>query len=306
MSRMSPSPQTFPWIAEFALWGTILFTLIPLMSWALEDRIIAVVNKEVITLSDLQSKIEDEYKRLKAKHSGEDLNRRYLEKQREVLNALIDQHLQLQEAKAKGLSVSHEEMDAALQRTPLLPNQTEEDYRDQLLLKKLFDFEVRRNVVVEEEELRRFYDANPTLFRKPPQYRLKHILLTATEEYQRELARKKAQSMSAAWKSDMEFEELAFQFSEQVKHLGWLQEDELLSTLSPEIKSLEPGVLSSPIETDQGLHLLMVEEMSDTQTYAFEEVEQEIRGLLQRQKTEEAYRNWLADLKKKAFIDVKF
>lgn len=303
MIRFSTSRRLLAWPAGLVLWVTVLC---PSLASSFQDRIIAVVNKDVITWSDLQTKVEDEYKRLKAKFTGEELNRRYEQKQREVLNNLIDEHLQIQEARSRGLTVTDEEMNAALQRTPLLPTQTEQDYRDQLLLKKLFDFEVRRNVVVEEEELRRFYEANPSLFRKPPQIRLKQILLTTTEEYQRELARKKAESIFSTWKPDMELEELASRFSEPVKQLGWLQEDELLAKLSPEIKNLKPGDLSTPIETDLGLHLLMVEEKSDTETYPFELVEQEIHSLLVRQKTEEAYRNWLNDLKKKAFIDVKF
>ncbi|MDR4493293.1 MAG: peptidyl-prolyl cis-trans isomerase [Nitrospirales bacterium] len=303
MSRLPLFRRFVPWSAGLMLWITVLC---PPTASSFQDRIIAVVNKDVITWSDLQSKIQDEYKRLKAKYSGEDLNRRYEQKQREVLNNLIDERLQLQEAGSKGFTVTDEEMNAALQRTPLLPTQTEQDYRDQLLLKKLFDFEVRRTVVVEEEELRRFYNANQSLFLKPPQVRLKQILLTTTEEYQRELARKKAESIFSTWKPNMELEELASQFSEPVKQLGWLQADELLSTLSPEIQNLKPGDLSTPIETPLGLHLLMVEEKSDTQIYPFEAVEQEIRDLLQRQKTEEAYRNWLSDLKKKAFVDVKF
>ncbi len=303
MSRHAPSQHVFIWFVGVALWGIVYFSL---TASGFQDRIIAVVNKDVITSSDLQNKVEDEYKRLKAKYSGKDLILRYEQKQREVLNNLIDEHLQLQEARDKGFSVTDEEMNASLQRTPLLPTQTEQDYREQLLLKKLFDFEVRRNVVVEEEEMRRFYDANPPMFRKPPQYRLKQILLTTPEEYLREPARQKAKTIFSAWKPSMDLEELALQFNEQIKYLGWLQEDELLATLSPEVKNLKPGDLSSPIETNQGLHLLMVEEVSDTQTYPFEEVEREIQGLLQKQKTEEAYRNWLADLKKKAFIDVRF
>jgi peptidyl-prolyl cis-trans isomerase SurA len=303
MNHQPSPPRRISRLAVLAFCGAIL---LPFTASGFQDRIIAVVNKDVITWSDLQIKIEDEYKRLKAKYSGEDLRQRYDQKQREVLNNLIDEHLQLQEAKSKGFAVTDEELAASLQRTPLLPTQTEQDYRDQLLLKKLFDFEVRRNVVVEEDEARRFYEANQPTFLKPPQYRLKQILLTTPEEYLREPARKKAKTIFSSWKSDMALEDLAAQFNEHVTSLGWLQEDELIAILSPEVKSLKPGDLSSPIETDKGVHLLMVTEVSATQTYAFEEVEREIRGLLQKQKTEEAYRNWLSDLKKKAFIEVRF
>ncbi len=167
--------------------------LLPISGIGYTDRIVAVVNKEVITWFDLQNAIRDEYSRLKAKYHGEELERRYTQKQREVLNTLIVERLQLQEAKAKDISVTQEEIDAALRRTPLPPTQTEEEFGQQLLLKKLFDFEVRRNVVVEEKELRRYYEANTNNFRKPPQYRLKQIFLEAQDEIARLRAKTKAQ-----------------------------------------------------------------------------------------------------------------
>ncbi len=273
---------------------------------AFEDRIIAVVNKDVITWSDLEEKVRDEYKRLKAKYQGEDLERRFIQKQREILNFLIEERLQIQEAKAKGYDVTQEEIDDSLQRAPLLPGQTQEDYRNKLLMKKVFDFEVRRSVVVEDEEIERFYENNPTIFKKPPHYHLKQILITAQKEYERELARNKANSIHASWKPESSLEDLSSQFIVHLEDLGWVQEDELQDPLSTVIKQLKPGELSQPVETELGFHLLAIEEISDTRVYKLEEVEQEVRALLHKQKTEEAYRDWLADLKKKAFIEVKY
>jgi parvulin-like peptidyl-prolyl isomerase len=288
------------------VWVVLSLFLIPAAGLSLTDRIIAIVNKEVITLSDLEHEIQDEYKRLKAKYQGEELERRYHQKQREVLNNLIDDRLQLQEAKAKGLSVTQDEIDDALRRTPLPPTQTEEEFGHQMLLKKLFDFEVRRNVVVEEEELRRYYDANLTLFLKPPQYRLKQILLAGKEEFERERARKKAHAIYAAWKPDTILEDLAIQHFEQISELGWVQENELLDPLGQVVKDLKPGQLSAPVETLLGFHLLVVEEIQQPQPLPFEDVEGDIRGILMKQRSEEAYRNWLANLKQNAFIEVKF
>jgi peptidyl-prolyl cis-trans isomerase SurA len=287
-------------------WVVLSLFLCPGAGLSLTDRIIAIVNKEVITWSDLEHEIQDEYKRLKAKYQGEELERRYRQKQREVLNNLIDDRLQLQEAKAKGISITQEEIDAAIRRTPLSPTQTEEEFGHQLLLKRLFDFEIRRNILVEEEELRRYYDANPTLFLKPPQYRLKQILLAGKEEFERERARKKAQTIYAAWKPDTILEDFAAQHLEHISELGWVQENELLDPLSQAVIELKPGHLSSPIETLLGFHLLVVEDIQQPQPLPFEEVERDIRGTLMKQRSEEAYRNWLADLKQKAFIEVKF
>ncbi|MDH4193575.1 MAG: peptidyl-prolyl cis-trans isomerase [Nitrospirota bacterium] len=288
------------------VWTLLSLFLFPAVGLSFTDRIIAIVNKEVITRSDLEHEIQDEYKRLKAKFHGEELERRYRQKQREVLNHLIEDRLQIQEAKAKGLDVTQEEIDAALRRTPLPPTQTEEEFSHQMLLKKLFDFEVRRNVVVEEEELRRYYDANPTLFLNPPQYRLKQILFAGKEEFERERAKKKAQAIYAAWKPDTVLEDLASQHFVQVSELGWVQENELLDPLAQVVKDLVPGQLSPPIETLLGFHLLVVEDIQKPQPVPFENVEREIRGTLMKQRSDEAYRTWLAELKHKAFIEIKF
>lgn len=287
------------------VWVVASLLLFPGVGLSLTDRIIAVVNKEVITWSDLDKEIRDEYMRLTAKYHGEELDRRYHQKQREVLNKLIDDRLQIQEAQAKGVTVTQDEIDAALRRTPLPPTQTEEEFGHQMLLKKLFDFEVRRNVVIEEEEIKRYYEANPTLFLTSPHYRLKQCLIAGKEGVERERAENKAQTMYAAWTPNTSLEDLATSHFEQVRELGWVRENELLAPLKQVVKELKPGHVSAPIETLLGFHLVMVEEIQQPQPLPLEAVERDIRGMLTKQRSEEAYRNWLADIKQKAFIDVR-
>jgi parvulin-like peptidyl-prolyl isomerase len=279
--------------------------LLPTPGIGYTDRIVAVVNKEVITWFDLQNEIQDEYSRLKAKYHGEELERRYTQKQREVLNTLIVERLQLQEAKAKDISVTQEEIDVALRRTPLPPTQTEEEFGQQLLLKKLFDFEVRRNVVVEEKELRRYYEANTNNFRKPPQYRLKQIFLEAQDEIARLRAKTKAQVIYSDWNSETPVEDLAARHAPLIIEVGWVEEKDLVAPLAQALKELTPGTLSRPIDTQAGVHLLMVEEVKEPQPYPFEQVEREIHAQLLKQRGEEAYNEWMNKLKQQAFIDVK-
>ena len=282
---------------------SLLLLSIPVHSY--RDRIVAVVNKEVITVSDLQEATRDEFQRLKAKYTGDELEQHYRDKQREVLNALIDERLQLQEAKAKGLSVTQDEIDAAIRRTPLPPTQTEEEFGQELLLKKLFDFEVRRNVVVEEQELTRYYEANITQFSQPPQYRLKHIFLMVQNEEERSRAKTTAQTIYSNWTPEIRLEDLAAQHGQVVTELGWVEEKDLVVPLAQDLKDLPIGTMSKPIETLLGIHLLTVEEIKEPQPYPFEQIEGEIRAQLVKQRGEEAYRKWLKDLKQKAYIDVK-
>jgi peptidyl-prolyl cis-trans isomerase SurA len=279
--------------------------LLPISGLGFTDRIVAVVNKEVITWFDLQSKIQDEHSRLKAKYHGEELERRYTQKQHEVLNALIIERLQLQEAKTKGISVTQEEIDAALRRTPLPPTQTEEEFGQQLLLKKLFDIEVRRIVVVEEEELRRYYEANANKFRTPPQYRIKQIFLGAQDEISRLTAKSKAQVIYSDWNSEITFEDLAARHTQGVSELGWVEEKDLVAPLAQVLKELTPGTLSKPIDTQAGVHLLMIEEVKESQPYPYKQVERRIHAQLLKQRSEEAYNEWVNKLEQQAFIDVR-
>lgn len=279
--------------------------LLPTSGLGFTDRIVAVVNKEVITWFDLQSKIQDEHSRLKAKYHGEELERRYTQKQHEVLNALIIERLQLQEAKTKGISVTQEEIDAAIRRTPLPPTQTEEEFGQQLLLKKLFDIEVRRIVVVEEEELRRYYEANANKFRTPPQYRLKQIFLRAQDEISRLTAKSKAQVIYSDWNSEITIEDLAARHTQGVSELGWVEEKDLVAPLAQVLKELTPGTLSRPIDTQAGVHLLMIEEVKESQPYPYKQVERRIHAQLLKQRSEEAYNEWVNKLEQQAFIDIK-
>lgn len=314
MTRSTTHSFLTPHMFGERTWCTVLYLTIVFCAWCLltptwslgfTDRIVAVVNKEIITLSQLQQEIQDEHSRLKAKYRGKELERRYIQKQREVLNTLIDEQLQLQEAKAKGISVTQEEIDATLRRTPLPPRQTEEEFGRQLLLKKLFDFEVRRNVVVEEEEMRRYYEANLNRFRTPPQYRLQQILLVANTESVRVRARVKAKSIYADWQSETVLKDLAARHAQFVRELGWVEEKDLLPPLEQALKELIPGTLSKPIETQAGIHLLIVDDVKESQPYPFEQVEQEIHAQLLKKRGEEAYNEWMKALKQQAFIDVR-
>ena len=297
--------STWPIVFCMSLMCVIAWALPFTEGFGFTDRIVAVVNKEVITWTDLQDEIRDEFTRLKAKYQGKEFERRYMQKQREVLNVLIDERLQLQEAKAKNLSITQEEIDAALRRTPLPPTQTEEEFGQQLLLNKLFDFEVRRTVVVEDEEVRRYYEANPQTFRIPPQYRLTQIFLEASNDDVLKRAQSKAQAIYTAWKPETSLEDLASQHAQWVSDLGWVKEQDLVAPLAQALKELPPNTLSSPIETTLGIHLLLIEEVKESQPYPFEEVEREIRAKLLKERGEEVYRDWFKNLKQKAFIDVR-
>ena len=67
----------------------------------LTDGIAAIVNAELITVSELQAEMADETFRLKARHEGNELTERLVQKRYEILNRMIERKLQLQEGQSQ-------------------------------------------------------------------------------------------------------------------------------------------------------------------------------------------------------------
>ncbi|HEU5409060.1 MAG TPA: hypothetical protein VFU48_14920, partial [Nitrospira sp.] len=80
----------------------VIMTCLPAISEArLQDRIVAIVNSELIMLSDVKREFETEHERLSREHNGNDLPQRLKTAEYMALTKLIERRLQLQEAKAK-------------------------------------------------------------------------------------------------------------------------------------------------------------------------------------------------------------
>src|SRR5262245_1695290 len=82
----------------------------------LEDRIVAVVNSDLIMLSDVKQELEPEQERIKRQHRGEELAQRLKAAEYMALTKMIERRLQLQEAKARGVDVSDQEVKQAVEQ----------------------------------------------------------------------------------------------------------------------------------------------------------------------------------------------
>jgi len=278
------------------------------------DRIAAIVNNEVITMSELLEELGDEQKRLKALFHGKQFKRRLLQKEYQVLNALIERKLQLQEAKTNGVTVTEEELQQAMQHLPAnnhdSESQTKTRMREQLLLNKLRLFEVRRNVMVPSSAVRQYYKQHQEQFLRPQIYRLRQILLLHDPDIPKKETKARAESVYRALREGGDFSELALKFSDgpgahQGGTLGFLRHDELLAPIAQALKTMQPGDLSPPIETTLGFHIIALDEKPSPQPKPFEEVEPFISQLLYKERSEKTFQEWITKLKNQAFIDVR-
>jgi parvulin-like peptidyl-prolyl isomerase len=284
----------------------------------LEDRIVAVVNSDLIMLSDVKRECEPQLQQIKQQHRGEELAQRVKTAESMALTKLIERTLQLQEAKAKGVDVSDQELSQAAEQLKLQGSTVDltdprqrRSLREQMLLMRVVDREVRGAVMVGESEMKRYYQEHRDRFAVPEEYLLSQILVRSRSADDVPDALAKIRKAMDELKRGERFEDVALRYSEgpnalEGGRLGLVRQGELLPAIDQAIAPLVPGAVTDIIETVQGFHILRVDEKKPRQYRPFEEVKREIQGLIFEQKAEERFQSWLAGLKNKAYIEIKF
>ncbi|MCZ6801208.1 MAG: peptidylprolyl isomerase [Nitrospirae bacterium] len=304
--------------------ASTIFFVISLMCWphplwAQEffDRIAAIVNDEVITLSELQAEVRDELIRLKARYRGKELDRRVTQKKYTVLNDLIEKKLLAQEARTRGIGMSDEEMDEAEERIAggaLSPDitlpESREEMRKELTLQKLMTFQVRQHVMVTPDDIRRHYEQFEGQFMESPEYHIRQILLLMDPEPDIIQTKQRAQDLYTELQEGEDFSEYAERYSdgpESVRggDLGFIAKHELLTPIGQALDTMEVGEMSPPIQTSLGFHIIILDETQVAKAQSFDEVKDRIRNELFQKKLIQAQQKWLGDLKRRAYIEVK-
>jgi parvulin-like peptidyl-prolyl isomerase len=284
----------------------------------LQDRIVAIVNSELIMLSDVKREFEMEHERLSREHHGSDLAERLKTAENMALTKLIERRLQLQEAKAQKVEVSDLEVKHALEQmkrqgSPIdITNPSHvQTVRDQLLLMRVVDQHIRGNITVGESELKRFYQAHRDRFALPEEYELSQILIYPSSSDGLADALTKARRAMDALKRGEKFEDVAMQYSDgtnalQGGRLGWVRQGELLPMIEQAIAHLVPGGISDIIESPEGVQIIRLDDKKPKQFRRYEDVRREVQELVYQQKSEDLYQSWLVELKNKAYIEIKF
>lgn len=318
---MTPGSNRFTYSIRPFLFLTLLtgsFGLPAVTAAHLEDRIVAIVNSDLIMLSDVNREFQLERERLAREHQGHDLPQRLKTAEYMALTKLIERKLQLQEAKAKKVEVSDQEVKLAFQQMKhqsKAPNQaeplTEASVRDQLVLMRVVDQHIRGNITVGDSELKRYYQEHRDQFAVADEYQLSQILIQPRASEGMAEALTKARRVMEELKKGEKFADVAMQYSDgpnamQGGRLGLVRQGELLPILERAVARLVTGGISDIIESPEGIHILRLDERKPKQFRPYEAVRYEIQELLYKQKSEAMYQSWLNDLKNKAYIEIKF
>ncbi len=301
------------------LWFCLVPVLIcPAEAAKLEDRIVAVVNKDLILLSELKRDLLPEQDRLRKLYKGEELERRLKTAEAMGVTKMIERKLQLQAAQNKGLDVSDQEVVQAVEEMKKQGEQlngadpnTTRSVREQLTLMRVVDREVRGLIMVADSEMKRYYQEHQDRFAYPEEYQLSQILIKPRNPDDLAVAQGRAEALLATLKQGEPFEGLALRFSDGADasrggRLGLVRQGELIPALEQALSSLQVGQVTGIVETAEGLHIMRVDDKKPRQFRPFEQVKAEIQSLVFQQKTEDQYQLWIADLKNKAYIEIKF
>jgi peptidyl-prolyl cis-trans isomerase SurA len=283
----------------------------------LTDRIVAVVNKEVIMLSELRAEMEPERKRLQQQYRGAELRSRLQQAEYRILTRMIERRLQMQHAKTKGVDASEEDlrrtaMDLQQRGTPVNlddPKQKNE-LKEQLILLTLENREVRTGVMVSDADIRRFYESHLTLFMLPEEYRISQILMLPRKNESRKELRARAREAHDQLRKGVEFDDVALRYSDAPDAtrggaLGFIRQGEMDPPIERAVAALQPGQVSDPVETAEGIQIIRLDEKKSAQFRPLEEVKNEMQGIVFQQKSADRYQRWMTELKSKAYIEVK-
>lgn len=291
------------------------------------DRIVAVVNDDIIVFQDLNKMLDPVMENMRKSGQPPEKIKEFLyEKRKQLLEMLIDQKLILQESKLFTITVEEKEVDGAIERMKASNQLTDENlrealknqgttlqefrasFREQILLNRMEQIEVKSKIVITKEDVKAYYDAHPDQYQGNRQYRLRHLMITATAP-ERDAARRKIETAQAALTAGTPFTEVVKQyadrqFADRDGELGLF----LLNDLSPRLKAmvekLAAGQSTPILETDQGYQIIYLEEIVQTGTTALEKVAGDIEEALMKEAFRKKKLDWLEGLRKRAHIKI--
>jgi len=292
------------------------------------DRVVAIVNEEIITLSELEEEAAGLYSNIAMSNTSTPILEALAEAREIALNNLIDQRLITQRAKEQNIGVSEAEIDAAYARmrdsSGLSPEEfsskielsglTEEKYRDRLRLQalqgKLVSLDVHARIAITDEMIEEAYLAQYADQADTGSYYLLQMGFSWTDEANREPTRKRAEEAWSKVKKGGDFKSLARELSdlpsaEDGGDIGLFSLDEMAAAMRQAVDGLQPGDLSEIIETPAGYQFFQVlssEQGATEATAQYEAVKESIRARLQDEKLKEAYAVWVKKLKEDAYI----
>lgn len=291
------------------------------------DKIIAVVNGEVITQREVAQYLFPIYEEYQKEYTGKNLDDKMVEAEDMVLNQLIQDKLILSEAKKAEIKAEDDEVDERLQKIIKDKFGSEEKFREMLAFQnvsltemretlrndiiksKIVRMKVGYKVVITPSEVRQYYDQHITEFMEPEKAEVLNILIRKKPDAPEE-SKESIKKVKAILDEGRDFEETAKQYSEGPNAkggggLGLIRRGEMMKEIDDVIFSIPAGGMSDVIETPIGYHIFKVTRIMPAESKDFDSAKTEIEDAIYQKKINKNLEKWLKELKENAYISIK-
>lgn len=294
---------------------------------AVVDKIVAVVNDEVITQREVDALLFSVFTQLSATYEGEELEERLRKARQDAIQQLIDNKLVLSEAKKQKIIVSEEEITELIDETKAnfasevefeeaLDSQSlrlidlKERYKEQVMLKKIIDKIIRKEVSISPGEYISYYQSHPDQFKKPLEVKVGLILIKVNDAKDEKTKLGLAKQILGQLNSGADFAQLAKKYSQGPRaleggDLGFVKRGHMTQDLDKVIFSLEKGQVSDIVNTKLGYNIIKIYDIHPEEIKALDEARPIIEQMLYQKKTKLAVEDWISKLKKNAYISIK-
>jgi peptidyl-prolyl cis-trans isomerase SurA len=307
-----------------AFLGLALLLFAPSFSGAeVVDRIVAVINDSVITLSELNAATAAAMEKFSVDEKKDPS--RVQELKVKMLDSLIEQKLIKQASDKAGIDISEREIDNAIEDVKRQNNLNQEslllalaqsgltmrEYRDQLKEQirqvKFINKEFRSKISIQPEEIEDYYKTNIDEFFGPVSYRLNLIQVPSDGT---EAEKQKLKEIEEGIAGGETFANLASHYSEGPAaslggDMGYMKEGEMDRMIEAAAKKLKINEISPPIVTRDGTYFIQVTDIKKSVPRPLADVRDAIHDKLFKKVMDERFDFWLKEVKRFAHIEIR-
>jgi len=294
------------------------------------DRIVAIVNDDIVTLSELNEILDPYAEKIRTYgYSPEKEKEMLFQAREEIVNQLIEKTLADQEIQKAEIVVNESEIDSAVERIKKKNYWTDEELREnlandgltlenyrqrmkkQIQRSRLLDYKVKSKIIITNEDIGKYYQDHPEKYSGTVKYHLRNIILqqpsiSGGEEKDDEVLNR-MKTIQERLKKGESFEMLARMYSESTLaqgggDLGLFQLNDLSETIRNAVKDLKAGQFTDILQTDKGYQIFFIENIVTIPGKSLTQASPEIEEELYNEMLDNALKSWIDDLKKDSHI----
>jgi len=276
-----------------------------------QEKIIAIVNDDVITQRDIDDFSNYMKMQLSSQYKNKELDDKIRAMKNELLDRLVEDRIILQEAKKSGIIIDESRVkakiseiksrypgDAEFQSSLKMQGMTQGDLenriREQMLMYLIVESKVKSRIVISPNEVTDFYQNNPQEFKSSQVWQFDTLSLDSEE---------KANIFSRSLRSGQDINELAAQNSLTVDKMGVTQ-GQLKKELEEEVLKLKVGEVSEPIIIGSSYYVFKLTNIEAPRDLTLAEAQEKIYSFLYNKKIQLQLTKWIDELKKQSYIKI--